>query len=246
MYMRRTIVSLVLVLAVVSVEAQQKKVLFDAMHAQTAGNADWVLDEDQCGIAQRFPTPDQTTITANTPETFWSGAFSAFGIDLVKKGFRVESLPRGSRVTFNDASNVQDLRHYDVYVIPEPNRSFTAAEAAAVRDFVQNGGGLLLIADHTNSDRDNDGFDSPRIFNDMGAETTYGIRFETDGNDRPRSWFNDQQSRFTNDTSSPILHGPFGNVTRSIGLFGSTSMRLTGNAKATSGGPTAHPTLPSS
>lgn len=228
---RRTILSLVLVLASLSLDAQQKKVLFDAMHAQTAGNADWVLDEDQCGTAQRFPTPDQATITASTPETFWSGAFSAFGIDLVKRGFHVESLPRGSRVTFNDASNLQDLRHYDVYVIPEPNRSFTAAEAAAVRDYVQNGGGVLFIADHTNSDRDNDGFDSPRIFNEMGTEASYGIHFETDRNDRPRSWFNDQQSRFTSDTTSPILRGRFGNVTRSIGLFGSTSMRLSGNAK---------------
>src|SRR6187549_1340232 len=84
-------------LAVLSIEAQQKKVLFDAMHAQTAGNADWVLDEDNCDIAQRLPTPDQANVTSSTPETFWSGAFSAMGIDLVKKGFRVESLPDGSR-----------------------------------------------------------------------------------------------------------------------------------------------------
>jgi hypothetical protein len=228
--MRRALVVLLL-LVTLSVHAQQKKVLFDAMHAQTASNADWVLDEDQCDKAQRFPTPDQATITASTPETVWSGAFSAFGVDLVKKGFHVESLPLGSRVTFNDASNLQDLRHYDVYVIPEPNRSFTAAEAAAVRDFVQAGGGVLLIADHTNSDRDNDGFDAPRIFNDMGTEAAYGIRFETDKNDRPRSWFNDEQSRFTSDGTSPILHGPFGTVTQPIGLFGSTSMRLSGNAK---------------
>src|SRR5205085_8102860 len=43
--------------------------LFDAAHAETAGNADWVIDEDSG--AQRFPTPDQSTVTASTTETYW-------------------------------------------------------------------------------------------------------------------------------------------------------------------------------
>ena len=46
--------------------AQQKTILFDAAHAQTAGNADWTLDEDSCGTAQRLPTPDQAGITSST------------------------------------------------------------------------------------------------------------------------------------------------------------------------------------
>ncbi|HEX9460783.1 MAG TPA: hypothetical protein VGA84_16660, partial [Thermoanaerobaculia bacterium] len=57
--------------------AQQKTILFDAAHAQTAGNADWTLDEDTCGTAQRFPTPDQSGITSSTAETYWNGAHSA-------------------------------------------------------------------------------------------------------------------------------------------------------------------------
>ena len=84
---------------------QQKSILFDAMHAQTAGNADWTLDEDSCGIAQRFPTPDQAGITSSTPETYWNGAHSAMGVDLVKKGFHVESLPVGARISYNDGTN---------------------------------------------------------------------------------------------------------------------------------------------
>src|SRR5688572_15033398 len=88
----------------------QTKVLFDAMHAQTAGNADWVLDEDSCGTAQRYPTPAQSGITATTPETYWGGAYSAFGVALVKKGFAVESLPNGSRITYGDTTNAQDLK----------------------------------------------------------------------------------------------------------------------------------------
>src|SRR5690349_14844045 len=67
------------------------KVLCDSLHAQTAGNADWVLDEDTCGTAQRYPTPASSGITASTPETYWGGAYSAFGVDLVKKNFQVES-----------------------------------------------------------------------------------------------------------------------------------------------------------
>src|SRR6202022_617786 len=102
-------VSLLILFTSIHASAQQKTILFDAAHAQTAGNADWTLDEDTCGIAQRLPTPDQAGITASTPETFWSGAHSAMGIDLVKKGFHVESLPIGARVTFGDNTNAQDL-----------------------------------------------------------------------------------------------------------------------------------------
>ena len=214
---------------------QQKTVLFDAMHAQTAGNADWVLDEDTCGTAQRFPTPDQSNITTSTPETFWSGAFSAMGIDLVKKGFRVESLPIGSRVTFGDASNPQDLSNYAVYVIPEPNVRFSTAEIAAILAYVRNGGGLFLIADHAGADRNNDGFDAPRIFNQMvGSPSVFGIAFNGNKNDRTLGWFNDQPGRFTADATSPIVGaGAFGtpSPSRGLGLFGSTSMTLSGNAK---------------
>src|SRR5258708_26025122 len=110
-----------LILVATSVAAQQKSMLFDAMHAQTAGNADWTLDEDSCGIAQRFPTPDQSGITSSTPETYWNGAHSAMGVDLVKKGFHVESLPVGARISYNDSTNPQDLKNYNVFVIPEPN-----------------------------------------------------------------------------------------------------------------------------
>src|SRR2546421_12384793 len=44
---------LLAVLFPVTLFAQQKSILFDAAHAQTAGNADWTLDEDSCGTAQR-------------------------------------------------------------------------------------------------------------------------------------------------------------------------------------------------
>ncbi|HKR65327.1 MAG TPA: Ig-like domain-containing protein [Thermoanaerobaculia bacterium] len=230
--------SLVLLAILLSLNAlaQPKKVLFDAMHAQTAGNADWVLDEDQCGTAQQFPTPDQSQITASTPETFWSGGFSAMGVDFVKKGFHVESLPKGARLTFGDSTNAQDLAHYDVFVIPEPNIRFTSAEITAIRNYVQNGGGLLLICDHAGADRNNDGFDPPKIFNELvGSPSVFGIEFNGNKNDTTLGSFNDHpDANYTSDASSPIIGaGAFGvpGPNRGLGLFGSTSMVISGNAK---------------
>jgi hypothetical protein len=220
-----------------SLFAQQKSVLFDAGHAQTAGNADWTLDEDSCGIAQRYPTPDQAGITSTTAETFWSGGHSAMGVDLVKKGFHVESLPTGARISYNDATNAQDLKNYNVFVVPEPNVRFTATEIAAIRSFVQNGGGLLMIADHAGADRNSDGWEPPEIFNDlMGAPSIFGIVFNDQSTDKTGGWFDDHpNANYTNDTTSPIVWtGPYGapSSTKGLGLFGSTSMTISGAAKA--------------
>jgi len=220
-----------------SLFAQQKSVLFDAGHAQTAGNADWTLDEDSCGIAQRYPTPDQAGITSSTAETYWSGGHSAMGVDLVKKGFHVESLPTGARISYNDATNPQDLKNYNVFVVPEPNVRFTTAEVTAIRSFVQNGGGLLMIADHAGADRNSDGWEPPEIFNDlMGSPSIFGITYNALSTDKTGGWFDDHPDvNYTNDTSSPIIWtGPYGSPssTKGLGLFGSTSMTISGAAVA--------------
>lgn len=170
-----------------------KKFLFDASHLENAGSADWQIDADGTEAvplytggtttetkAQRIPTPSYTGITASTPETYWKGAMSAWAVELVKKGELVETLPVGTALTYGNASNPQDLSNYDVYVVIEPNRLFTAAEKTAIMNFVSNGGGLVMIADHTAattagtdangynpSDRDGDGYDSPRVWNDL-------------------------------------------------------------------------------
>jgi hypothetical protein len=213
----------------------QTKVLFDGAHAQTAGNADWVMDEDTCGIAQRYPTPAQSGITATTPETYWGGAYSAFGVALVKKGFAVESLPKGVPITYGDTSNAQDLKNYKVFILPEPNIRYTTAERTAIQSFVKNGGGLFLIADHWNSDRNNDTWDSPEIMNDLMVGVSWGLHFQVEG--QTDNWFNDNpNSNYTKDTSSPIIYtGPYGkaSVGKGLGLFGSTSMTLNPTANAT-------------
>jgi len=223
-------------LVATSALAQQKSILFDAKHAQTAGNADWTLDEDTCGTAQRFPTPDQAGITSSTAETYWNGAHSAMGVDLVKKGFHVESLPPSARISYGDGTNAQDLSNYNVFVMPEPNVALTSAEITAIRNFVFNGGGLFMIADHAGADRNNDGIDAAGVFNLlMGSPSVFGITYNDNSADSNLGWFdNHPDGNFTTDTSSPIIWtGTYGvpSSTRGLGLFGSSSMTLSGAAK---------------
>jgi hypothetical protein len=170
-----------------------KKFLFDASHYENAGSADWQIDADGTESvptytggttvetkAQRYPTPSYTGITSSTTESYWKGAMSAWAVELVKRGQLVETLPVGTAITYGNSSNAQDLSNYDVFMVIEPNRLFTAAEKTAIMNFISNGGGLMMVADHTAattagtdangynpSDRDGDGYDSPRVWNDL-------------------------------------------------------------------------------
>ena len=76
--------------------------------------------------ARTFPTPPQSGITPATPETYWTGGISAWAVDLAKAGHTVESLPPGGLITFGDGSNPQDLSHYQLFVVVEPQNPFTA------------------------------------------------------------------------------------------------------------------------
>jgi len=188
-----------------------KKFLFDATKAETAGNADWVIDQD--GSPQQVPTPAQSTITASTAETYWTGAISAWGIALAKAGHTVTTLPATGTITYGNASNAQDLSNYDVFVVDEPNIRFTAAEKTAILNFVSNGGGLFMVSDHTVSDRNNDGWDSPDIWNDLmnnNGTVTNPFGFTIDLTNITQLTSN----VLTGNSSNPILHGSQGNVTQ--------------------------------
>jgi hypothetical protein len=187
-----------------------KKFLFDNTKAEMAGSADWVLDQDG-SVPARFPTPAQSGITATTAETYWQGAISAWGIALVKKGHSVESLPSSGSITYGNASNPQDLSNYNVFVVDEPNTVFTAAQKTAILQFVQNGGGLIMVSDHTGSDRNNDGWDSPAIWNDFFTNNTiqsnpFGMSVTLDN-------FSGVSSNKST-VSHPILNGLAGTVTQ--------------------------------
>lgn len=141
-----------------------KRFLFDASKAETAGNADWILDADK--FPQRYPTPNQSEITDSTPEDYWNGALSSWGIALVKLGHYVETLPSKKTITYGQ-NKAQDLQYYDVFIVDEPNIKFSDSEKTALLNFVKNGGGLFMISDHTGSDRNHDGYDSVQIWNDL-------------------------------------------------------------------------------
>ena len=194
-----------------AVTTAAKRFLFDATKAETAGNADWVIDEDS-NTPIKTPTPAQSTITATTPETFWTGALSSWGISLVKAGNVVETLPAGAGITYG-TTGAQDLSKYDVFVIDEPNTRFTAAEKVAILNFVSHGGGLFMIADHTISDRNNDGWDSPAIWNDLMTNNTvqanpFGFSIDLTNISETSS------NVWTSSSTNPILNGLQGTVSQ--------------------------------
>lgn len=197
-------------------------VLFDNDHAETAGNADWIISTSQPDPLQENPNP-QT-------ETDWTGGISAWGVTLQKTG-RYHLMTNTAPLTYGNSSNALDLSNFNALILPEPNTLFTSSEKTAIISFVQNGGGLFMIADHNGSDRNNDGYDSLHIFNDLMnnngiGNDIFGIQFDavdikTDNphNDTP--------------TSNPILQGPFGNATGSIIRDGTTeTINPTDNSNA--------------
>jgi uncharacterized membrane protein len=219
---------------------EKLKILFDATKAQMCGNADWVLDADEHNTGynssgtmvegkgkesnpQRYPTPAQEDITNDTREDYWTGALSAWGIDCVKEGFFVETLPMHSRITFGDSSNEQDLSRYKVYVIDEPNIRFNAEEKKAILAFVENGGGLFMIADHDNSDRNRDKWDSPNIWNDLNTGKTFPMEFDL-------VEISQVSDHYAID-KHPVLDGKYGRPTR-LKISAGAQMHLASGADA--------------
>ena len=224
---KRIVCALLLIAATYSVNAQVK-ILFDNVKGETSGTtADWTIDADMHNInwgslgtaytctngcvhsnPQRVPSPVQSQITSSTSDTFWTGALSSWGIDLVKQGFVVESLPYTGAITYGNTSNTQDLSHYKVFVMCEPNTHLTTAEKTALVSFVQNGGGLYMISDHNGSDRNFDGWDSPHIWLDFASTTgnPFGIMADT-VNVSPTT------TSLPNLPNDSCLHGPLGSVT---------------------------------
>jgi len=103
------------------------------------------------------------------------GAYSEFADALQAEGFIVDSLGSGSgTITYSI------LSEYSVFVLPEPQNEFDENEINAIINFVSNGGGLVYIADHKGSDRDNDGWDSWSSWNEnLNFDTTFGITLES-------------------------------------------------------------------
>lgn len=194
--------------------ATPHRVLFDNAHAETAGNADWIISTSQPDPLGQDPTP--------SAETDWTGALSSWGVALQKTGaYSLKTLPSGSSITYGGTA-ATDLSNFDTLVLPEPNVLYTSAEKTAIMNFVKNGGGLFMISDHTGADRNNDGQDAVEILNDLmsnnSVDSTDPFGFSIDS----LSISSDHPSAI-GDSTDPVLHGSFGNVTKSLIASGTTA-----------------------
>jgi hypothetical protein len=206
----------------------QIKILFDATKAETASNADWVISNSSS--PQQIPSPAQSGITSTTAETYWVGGISSWGVDCVKQGYYVETLPASGKITYGLSSNLQDLSRYKVFVVCEPNSQFSATEKDAIINFVKNGGGLFMVSDHDVSDRNSDGWDSPHIWNDLLTTNTvevnpFGISFDYVN-------ISGASLNLASVSNDSILNGKMGKVAEAE-WFNGTTMTLTPTKNAT-------------
>ncbi|MDB4897600.1 MAG: DNA-binding protein, partial [Firmicutes bacterium] len=107
-----------------------KKIGFDNTHAETAGNADWVLD----------------------------GGFSDMACAIAGQGYTVEEI-RAYPLTQTG------LSAYNAVVFGEANIPLTTVEEQALQQYVSGGGGLLLVGDHYQADRNLNTWDATEVFN---------------------------------------------------------------------------------
>ncbi|WP_405560568.1 immune inhibitor A [Streptomyces canus] len=192
--------------------ATPHRILFDNAHAETAGNADWIVSTSQPDPLGQDSSP--------SAESDWTGALSSWGVALQKTGDY--SLKTATSALTYGGSSATDLSNFDTLVLPEPNTLFTTAEKTAIMTFVKNGGGLFMISDHTGADRNNDGEDAVEILNDLmtnnSVDSTDPFGFSIDS----LSISSDYPSAIS-DSSDPVLHGSFGTVTKSLIASGTTA-----------------------
>ena len=122
----------------------------------------------------------------------------------------METLPVGARLTFGDTTNAQDLSTYGIFITIEPNIKYTTAEKTAIVKFVAAGGGFFMVADHTSSDRNSDGFDSLQVLNDLVnsngiASNVFGITFNSVN-------YSVTSSYVSTLSTDPLIHGAAGAV----------------------------------
>lgn len=96
--------------------------------------------------------------TAGAADWVLDGGFSVMACGLAGQGYTVEEI-RAYPLTTGT------LTSYSAVVIPEPNIPLTTAEQQALEGYVAGGGGLLLVGDHYQADRNYNTWDATEVFN---------------------------------------------------------------------------------
>ena len=156
---------------------------------------------------------DTKNETAGNADWVINGAYSAWANSLEQLGFVVKSLA-GYTITKSALNGVA------VFVIPEPQDVFSASETMAIKDFVDNGGGLVIISDHAGADRNRNGWDAVHIFNNSLNTADFGIIFALD---------KISQHPITNLNKKDFPEALQG--VNSIGVWGGATLNLSGKAK---------------
>lgn len=97
--------------------------------------------------------------TAGAADWVINGGFSDFGQAIADEGYYVKELRQTNPITYND------LKDYQVFVIPEANIPFKDSEQDAILQFINNGGSVFFIGDHYNADRNLNRWDATEVFN---------------------------------------------------------------------------------
>lgn len=183
--------------------------------------------------------------TAGAADWVIDGAFSDFGNGLANAGYYVKELRKTTPIT------LEDLKSYDVFVLPEANVPYKVSEQDAIEAYVAEGGAVFYISDHYNADRNKNRIDSSEAFNgyrrgafedmtkDMstaeknseamqGVESsdwlsdTFGVRFRYNSLDK------------ISDSSKWVLNDAFGilNGVQSVGLHAGSTVAITDPTRA--------------
>ncbi|GMA14711.1 lamin tail domain-containing protein [Deinococcus metallilatus] len=207
-----------------------------------ANSADFRVQAATAGTANGGSAPASKTVLfdltkhedAGNADWRIDGAYSDYAAALRGLGYTVQTLT-GTAITSAALSGAR------VLVIAEPQNPFSDSERAALQSFVQGGGGLFMISDHRDSDRDNDGWDSPEAFDgwdgstpasvssslqrSLDSDTLFGLRHSFN------SSFNDPVYTATPTSSThPIVVGGAGSGddVASAGVYVGTSIDVLG------------------
>ncbi|MFC4639212.1 lamin tail domain-containing protein [Deinococcus hohokamensis] len=165
------------------------------------------------------------------------GAYSDYASALRGLGYSVATLS-GTSITSTALSGAS------VLVIAEPQNPLSDTERSALQSFVQNGGGLFMITDHRSSDRNNNGWDSPEVFNGWDGSTPATVSTSLQNSLNSDSIFGLKasfNSSFSDPvyTATPLTTHPILNGVSSAGVYVGTSVDvLSGTALMGTGGKT--------